>query len=243
MARVSSQSPLSFSASDYMNHLVGLVALLGWKGRWEEISYLSPFVSLRGPMLELGLVASQRFVVGFPATSRSRYGKTPFLCTQPEETQFFRRLSWARAYVSPPTRQLILVTNKVLGDGDTLEDLPAMGVSIEFDEPKKLELLARARGLDLRTLWFDEDGHHVGSGRPLASMPLRLLTPGESPFPQGALKQARSLREMIGDKLERTNRLYQEFVPGSGGAPVVPKEFQDIVQSFDAASVPQVRPR
>lgn len=243
MARVSSHSPSAFSAPGYINQLIGLVALLGWRKRWEEISYLTPMVTLRGPMLELGLVASQRFVLGFPAHARSRYGKTPFLAVQSEEAQFFRRLSWSRAYVSMESRKLIFVTHKVLGDNDGLEDLPAMGFSIEFDETRKLELLSHFQGLDVRSLWFNEEGHHVGSGRPIASVPLRVLPAGESPFPTGSLSQTRSLRDLIGDKLERTNRLYQEFVPGRDGAPVVPREFQEIVQAFDASSVPQVRPR
>ena len=241
MARVSSTSPAVFSAPSYMSHLIGLVALLGWRSRWEEISYLSPLVSLRGPVLQVGLVASQRFVLGFPARGRALYGKTPFLAVQPEEAQFFRRLQWSRAYVCLDTRCLILVTHKVLGDDDTLEDLPAMGFSIEFDEVRKLELLAKSKGLDVRTLWFDEEGHHIGSGRPLTSVPLRVLAPGESPFPAGSLSQARSLRDMIGDKLERTNRLYLNFVPGAH-MPAVPREFQDMVTAFDSTTVPVVRP-
>ncbi len=238
MARVSLSSPAAFSAPDYMNHLIGLVSLLSWRSRWEEISYLSPLVTLSGPVMELGLVASQRFVLGFPQRG-SVYGKKPFLAIQPEETQFFSRLRWSKAFVSVSQRRLLLVTQKVMGDDDSLEDLPSMGFAIEFDDERKLQWLLKFKGLNVRKLWFDEDGHHVTGGKPLVEMPLRALADGESPFPNGALSQARTLRDMIGDKLERTNRLYLNF---EGIAPSVPQEFREMVSEFDPKAVPSVRP-
>src|SRR5690606_11366144 len=111
-----------------------------------------------------------------------RYGRHPFLAVQADEAMFFRRIAWSGAWVDVPGLKLVLTTRKVLGDGENVEDIPAMGLSVGFDRERKLELLAAHRRLAVRSLWFDEEGAHVGTGAPLAALPLAVVQPGQEVF-------------------------------------------------------------
>ena len=230
-----SKSSVAFDSKVYLNHLMGLTALLAWKARWDRTSSA---VAFKGPVLSAQLLPSQRFAFGFP-TAKSLYGRTPFLAVQRDEAQFIKRLQWSRAWLDHEKQQLVLVTQKVLGDGDHLEDLPAMGLALTVDVPQKLEWLSKHPRLEARSLWFDEDGHHVSAGLPLAKWSLRRLEGTDSLFPEGALSQERSLRELIEDKLSKTNRMY---LPYQGSALSVPSDFQDLVSPFQADRVQKVRP-
>lgn len=230
------KSSVAFNSQAYLAHLMGLTALLAWKTRWEKTSSTIDF---KGPLVVAPLLPSQRFALGFP-TAKSRYGRTPFLAVQQDEAQFIKRIHWAGAWIDQEKSQLILTTQKVLGDGDHLEDLPAMGLVLAVDVPQKLEWLARHSRLDARALWFDEEGHHVSGGLPMAKWSLRRLTSSDSLFPEGALSQERSLKELLAEKFNQTNRSY---LPYQGSQLDVPSDFRDLVSPFRADQIKQVRPK
>ena len=221
-----------FSPAGYLDHLMGLSVLLSWRARW--LSIKAP-CDLKGPMLVLGSLPSQRFALGFPR--QPRYGRYPFLAVQPEEEMFFRRIRWASAWLDLQASRLVLATEKVLGDADTLEDIPAMGFSIWFDHPAKLQALEGVGRIVARSLWFDEEGAHVASGKPMASLRLSVLGEGQSPFPPGACAQERSLSEMVADRLSRTAR---DYLPYQGSQVQVPGEFRELVEPFRPDQVPKV---
>lgn len=235
MARPQSRRrPQGFDPKTYLDHLTGLSLLLSWQSRWQR---LRVGVRLEGPMIHLDLLSSQRFAIGFP--TRPKYGRHPFLAVQPDETLFFRRVCWAGAWVDLPGSRLVLTTQKVLGDGENVEDMPAMGVSIAFDHERKLEVLGASSRLMVRSLWFDEEGPHVAAGLPMANLPLKVLSAGESVFPPGACDQERSLDDLVAARLALTNR---DYLPYEGSAPLVSGDFKDLVNPFDASKVASVRP-
>lgn len=237
MSRLPSRTAsVRFDPNHYLAHLVGLTALLAWKARWDA----SPgAVEMEGPLMVAGLFPSQRFALGFP-TRKGAYGRYPFLAIQGDEAPFFRRLRWSRAWVDRDAGRLVLATRKVQGDGETLEDLPAMGLALSVDLPLKLDWLAKSPRLEARPLWFNEDGHHVGGGLPMAQWDVRTRAPGEPLFPEGALSQERSLRDILDSKIEETNRLYS---PYQGQAVAVGQDFRDLVAPFRPEAVDLVRPR
>lgn len=229
----SANVPRQFSPDLYLDHLMGLSVLMSWRARW--LSLKAP-CGLVGPMLVLGSLPSQRFALGFPR--QPRYGRHPFLAIQAEEEMFFRRIRWSAAWVDPGALRLVLVTEKVLGDMTSLEDIPAMGLSIWVDHPAKLQALAAAGRLQARGLWFDEEGAHVASGKPMASLRLRVLEEGQSPFPPGACAQDRSLADLVADRLARTRG---DYLPYQGGQPAVAGEFRSLVEPFHPDQVPKVK--
>lgn len=235
MARPQSRTrSQEFDPKTYLGHLTGLSLLLAWQSRWAR---LRSQVRLEGPVLKLDLLASQRFALGFP--TRPKYGRIPFLAVQPDERLFFERLCWAGAWVDFSDARLVLTTQKVLGDGENVEDIPAMGLSIAFDHEKKLEALSRSSRLVVRSLWFDEEGPHVAAGLPMANMSLKAVGHGESVFPPGACEQERSLQDIVASRLARTNR---DYMPYEGSTVAVPGSFRDLVDPFDASKVPSVLP-
>lgn len=228
-------SAVAFSPGGYLGQLLGLVALLSWAGRWTQVHPRDALV-WQGPWLKLGWLPSQRFALGFP--TQRRLGRTPFLAVQDDELTWVKRICWARAFVDTQESCLRLTTTKVLGDGDSLEDLPAMGVSVRFDDPRKLDQLLSKRHLESRHLWFDEEGHHVASGKPAARWALAPWEGEALAFPDQASAQTRSLRDVMQAKLAAGVR---DYMPYAGGAIAVPSEYRDLVAPFDPASVPQVR--
>lgn len=235
MARPSpSRRPQGFDSKAYLGHLTGLSLLLSWQSRWQR---LRSQIKLEGPTLQLDLLASQRFALGFP--TRPKYGRHPFLAVQPDEALFFRRICWAGAWIDLPATRLIVSTQKMLGDGENVEDIPAMAVSIAFDHERKLEALSSAGRLVVRSLWFDEEGPRVAAGLPMANMHLKVLGAGESVFPPGACDQERSLDDLVSARLASTNR---DYLPYEGSAVAVAGDFRDLIDPFDSSKVPSVRP-
>ena len=227
-----------FEPKAYLDHLMGLVALLSWAHRWDG---QSSHIAFKGPWIHAALLPSQRFALGFPNPAVSaRYGRLPFLATQKDEALFVRRLHWAGAWADPQNSRLLLTTQKVLGDAEHLEDLPALGISLSVDVPQKLEWLLKKPRLAARSLWFDEDGHHVAGGLPMAEMPLKPFVSMEEVFPAGALSQERSLKDLIQERLDRTNR---DYLPYNGQQFAIPNEFKELVDPFQAERVEAVRPR
>lgn len=248
MYRPSSRTnSVPFESKAYLSHLMGLTALLAWKSRWDRVSGA---VAFKGPLLVAQLLASQRFALGFPVAKQKKYGRNPFLAVQNDEEQFIKRMAWSQAWLDETNRRLILVSQKVMGDGENLEDLPAMGLVLTVDASEKLEWLGRKPVLEARSLWFDEEGHHVGAGLPLASWPLRRWTSDQALFPEGALSQERNLREILEDKIQRNNRSIEEkiqqangsYLPYGGRAPNISSDFQDLVAPFQADRIIKVRP-
>ena len=223
---------VGFQPTVYLQHLIGLTALLAWQARWDAMG--SP-LRMDGPVLETGPIASQRFALGFP--SEPRYGPYPFLAVQPDETVFFRRLQWADAWCDAAAGRLVLTTRKVMGDGVRLEDLPAMALAIEFDRPEKTQSLATSPRLAMRPLWFDAEGAHVAGGAPMANLPLRPAVARDQWFPEGALSPKRSLRELVDQQLAEGNRFEVAF---RGAPAVVAAELQDLVTPFRPDSVPKM---
>lgn len=223
----------AFEAEVYLKHLIGLSLLLAWNSRWARLRSEN---RLQGPMLELGELVSQRFALGFP--QKPKYGRHPFLAVQPDEYQFFRRILWAEAWVDLPQARLILTSKKVLGDGENVEDIPAMGMSIAFDHAQKLEVAARFPRLLVRNLWFDEEGPRVAGGLGAANMPLKVLEPGASVFPPGATDQERSLGDLVAARLAATSN---DYLPYQGAQVSVPGEFRELVDPFDPSAVPEVK--
>lgn len=229
----SKKDTVSFSPAVYLNHIMGLASLVAWHASWCGDQGTT---EIKGPLLTAALLPSQRFAIGVPTGGGVRYGRRPFLAVQPEEAQFIKRLCWARAWADRSSRRLVLVTQKVLGDRDTLEDIPAMGFALTLDVEEKFQWLEKSSRLESRLLWFDEDGYHVSSGKTLASIPLQPLSPGGELFSEGSLSQERSLRDLVNEKLEKTNRLY---MPYEGRALDVPREFRDLVTPFRSEKVAQ----
>ena len=229
---------VAFNSKVYLDHLMGLAALLSWAHRWEG---RAQHVNIKGPWVHAAQLPSQRFALGFPNRAvGAKYGAEPFLATQQDELLFVKRLRWAAAWVNVADRQLMLTTQKVLGDGQFVEDLPAMGLALTVDVPQKLEWLIAKKRLVARSLWFDEDGYHVSGGLPLADMPLRPFVSMDEVFPSGALSQERSLKDLIDDRLEKTNRSY---LPYDGQGVSIPRELQELVEPFSAEKVLAVRPK
>lgn len=198
--------PVTFDPPRYVAHLMGLTALLAWQSRWRDGGEAMAF---EGPVLVASSLASQRFALGFPLGRRP--GTGPFLAVQADEATFFQRLEWSQAHVDAQARRLILTTARVQGDNRTVEDLPAMGLALSFDVEDKLEWLLRSTRLVARPLWFDEHGHHVGPGIPLAQWRVAARSPDQPLFPPGALTQERTLRDLVEAQLAQTNRPYQAY--------------------------------
>lgn len=184
----------------------------------------------------LGELASQRFALGFPR--KPKYGRHPFLAVQSDEYQFFKRISWADAWVDLSGARLMLTSKKVLGDGENVEDIPSMGISIAFDNARKLEILSRSPRLLVRNLWFDEEGPRVAGGLPGANLPLKLASPDAEIFPPGAITQERNINDLIAARLAATPSSY---LPYQGAQVIVPGEFRELVDPFDPSSVPAVK--
>lgn len=219
-----------------MRHLMGLVALMTWRTRWDRFPNAAQQV---GPLLKMDAFASQRFAIAWPKASR--YGKSPIVAIQREEGEWMRRIQWARAQVIPDEGRLVFVSRKVVGDGDNLQDLPAVGVSIAFDLAKKAELLTPFRALEGRGLWFDEEGiYHIDRSKPMWTMPLKVASASDPVFKDSEVSLDRSFREVVMEKIERSNRM---FNPGYAGAMVdVDPRYRYLVDEFKAGSAPSVRP-
>jgi hypothetical protein len=190
-----------FLSSRYLTHFGGVAALLTWVDTWRT---LAQDVSIDGPQLMLGAMASRRFGLGAPRSSR--VSAKPCLLVQKDEAGWVETICWDGVVVDAPGRCLWLRAAPMLGDQDKWADIPAFAVSIMVDFEEKLAPLLRFNGIELRGLWRDEGVWTIDSGPPRARWRLEARTPGQSIFKKGETMQGRSFDDLVASRLASGNR-------------------------------------
>lgn len=230
---------LGFSREIYFEHVLGMSCLTAWLTRLEGVR---DNIEIKGPCIELGNVSSQRFCLGFPNVPR--LGTLPFLCVQDHEEEFIRRMQWNNVWIDEDKSRLVLVSKKIMGDGDLIPDIPACSIGIFFDDVKKLDMLKLHKGFQARPLWFDEDNlPRVSGGIPFFHIPMRVFDPLEksSYFEKNALSQSRTLLEISKIREERLALEAPEYKGGQ--VEVLDENFAKLLTPFDDKEIEKVRPK
>lgn len=218
----------------YFKHLLGLTGLMAWMKLWERIEEAP---TVENNVIQLGNVASQR--IGFGVPKSKRFGKYPFLAFQKEERQWLELIPWVRCFTIEGEKTLVLVSQKTIGDGQQLSDLPALALSIPFDQAEKIEILNKTGHLGFRGLWTGEDSDLaqllVESGPAWKEFKIGMQDPNDDWFSQEEITQGLSFAELMHQKINASNR---ETNPGYVGNPTqVSSQFKDLVEKFDSKKI------
>lgn len=170
-----------------IRHLVGLAAFMDWLNRWRGTLGA---VGQTGQMIVLGEQPSERFALALPR--RKVFGKAPALLCQPDESEWFAQIKWARA--QRVEGGLALIAQRQLGVGD-LPSLPAFALIIQLRGQAADVPLEKVGRLDLRKFWNDDGQWQVEGGRPFQGLP---VTPSSQElFGPDDLRQGATFRELV----------------------------------------------
>lgn len=223
--------------TSYFKHVLGLTSLMAWIKLWERIES-SP--TIENNIIYLGNIASQR--IGFGVPKSKRYGKYPFLAFQKEERQWMELIPWNRCFMIKDNASLILISEKTIGDGQTLSDLPALALVIPFDQEEKINILKKTGYVGFRGLWEGEESDlaqlFVESGPAWNQFKIKEQNESDDWFLKEEMTNGMSFAELMSQKINASNR---ESNPGYLGNPTqVGAQFKDLVEGFDPNKIIKV---
>lgn len=163
--------------SEYFKNVIGLTNLAGWLSRWYQFE--KSFKITESSIFIDGLI-SGRFVLGIP--KNKNFGNNIFLAIQPEEMLWFKHISWSHFCVDLENNRLHIVSKRIYGMNDKTPDFPAFSIAILFDVVDKLQFVERQNFLDVRELWYEDEGkiEHISRSSSVNSLKVKILKPGES---------------------------------------------------------------
>lgn len=161
---------------EYFTNVIGLTNLATWLSRWYKFE--KSFKITESSIFVDGIL-SARFILGVPKSKK--FGTNVFLAIQPEELLWFKNITWSHLAVDYSNNRLHIVSKNIPGCNDKTETLPSFSISILFDSIDKLKFLSEQSEIDIRQIWYEDDGttEHISRNSSLLSLPVKILLENE----------------------------------------------------------------
>lgn len=167
-------------AENYLLHCSGVHTMLAWM---ENQKSLGTGAKVAFQTIRISQLGSRYFGL---AKSNHKKGNLPFLCIQPNESQWIKTIKWDYAAIRKDDNYLYLVSSIVKGDDVEYPDIPSFAVGIEFDDIEKLTSLDKFNKLDGREFFIDTNGAiRVNYHQKIFSLPLKHLEINEGYLNEG----------------------------------------------------------
>jgi len=190
--------------SEYFKNVIGLTNLAGWLSRWYQFE--KSFKVTESSILIDGLI-SGRFALGIP--KNKNFGNNIFLAIQPEEMLWFKNITWSHFSVDKENNRLHIVSKRIYSIHEKAPDFPSFSIAILFDAVDKLQFVERQSTLDIRELWYEDNGNieHISRSASLTSLPVKILQPGQSVLrtEEFAQNASTSYENLINKKMSSQN--------------------------------------
>ena len=188
----------------YFGHLVGVGGFLRFLSKYDRVAL---GFSVRDNVVTLDDDLAKRFLLGFPKKRGDGFQPSPFVGIPHDERAWFAKTVWKKAVVRKEDRRIYLISEYILGDGETYPDIPQFALAITTDTEEKASLMTKRGSLSGRSFWFDEKGKiGVNMRDTLFEIPVYSLPQGEPVFSRDDKMETKSFSEMMREKIEREGR-------------------------------------